>query len=250
MELRRRLRSIDWDAVAGIVAAVVALVLHFLHVIEEGVLLSVALVLLALLFVRDLRREHETEDIAVTVNETDRVVREIRSGLDVPDVELIGPNELRDASTRFGRAAQGEMIWFHVCLLMFRPQHLFDDLLKPAIENPDVTAIRFVLDESERDRWRDHVRPKIDACAGHEKVQDPVWNHIDESVSFIISGADPDGSSALLSFWGEPFMSGTTDRDVPRYIFRVRERSELITRFREIERNYRFQTTSGADSSA
>jgi hypothetical protein len=28
------------------------------------------------------------------------------------------------------------MVWFNVCLLMFIPQVLFDDLLRPAIENP------------------------------------------------------------------------------------------------------------------
>lgn len=243
MGLRSRIRTIDWDAIAGIIAAVAALILHFLHIIEEGVLLSVALVLLALLFVRDLRREHETEDIASTVDQTERLVREVRSGLSVPDVELIGPNELREASTRFGRSARGDMVWFHVCLLMFRPQPLFDDLLKPAIQNPDVTSIQFVLDESEMDRWREDVRPKIMECSGHEKVREPVWNQIDESVSFILAGSESEKRRALLSFWGEPFMSRNTERDVPRYIFRVSEGSELITRFREIERNYRFQTT-------
>lgn len=241
MDIRRRIRAIDWDAVAGIVAAVIALVLHFLHIIEEGVLLSVALVLLALLFVRDLRREHETEDIARTVNQTERLVREVRSGVSVPDVELIGPNQLREASTRFGRNARGEMVWFHVCLLMFRPQQLFDDLLRPAIENSEVSSIQFVLDESEKERWRQDVRPKIAECDGHDKVEEPVWAQIDESVSFILAGTDSGEKSALLSFWGEPFMARNTERDVPRYIFRVSDQSELISRFREIERNYRFQ---------
>lgn len=44
------------------------------------------------------------------------------------------------------------MIWFNVCLLMFVPQDLFDSLLRPAIENPYVTSIRFILDERERIR--------------------------------------------------------------------------------------------------
>jgi hypothetical protein len=36
--------------------------------------------------------------------------------------------------------------WFHVCLSMFRPQPLFDTLLRPAVENPQVTSIQFILD--------------------------------------------------------------------------------------------------------
>ena len=57
----RRFLSFDWDAIAGIVAAVMALVMHFLHLIEEEVLLMIAVVLLALLFIRDLRRERSSE---------------------------------------------------------------------------------------------------------------------------------------------------------------------------------------------
>ena len=52
----------DWDAVAGIVAASAARVLHLLHVIETDVLLTIALVLLALLLFRDLRREAQDEE--------------------------------------------------------------------------------------------------------------------------------------------------------------------------------------------
>lgn len=240
MKVSRRLREVDWDVIAGIVAAVAALVLHFLHIIEEGVLLMITLVLIALLFIRDLRRERQTEDVIATVNQSEQLLREMRSGMTVPDVELIGPNQLREESTRFGRNARDEMIWFHVCLLMFRPQPLFDDLLRPAIENPAVTSIQFVLDESETDRWDDDVLPKIEACDGSEKVQEPIWTSIDESISFVLAGADSGRMDALLSFWGEPFMSRSTSRDVPRYIFYVDENSELITRFREIERNYRF----------
>jgi hypothetical protein len=52
-----RLRTIEWDAVAGLVAAVVALVLHFLHVVEQDTLLAIILMILALTLLRSLRRE-------------------------------------------------------------------------------------------------------------------------------------------------------------------------------------------------
>lgn len=241
MDVRRRLASIEWEAVAGLIAALLGLVLHFLHIVEVGVLVMITLVLLSLLFIRDLRREQQTDEIATTVDRTEDQVRDLRTSLSSPSVELIGPASLRAESARFGRNAGGDMIWFHVCLLMFRPQSLFDALLRPAVENPSVESIQFVLDTSERDNWETHVVPKLDACEGRDTVAEPIWNDIDESVSFILATPADGESRALLSFWGEPFMSRTTTRDVPRYIFRVYEESALLPRFREIERTYRFQ---------
>jgi hypothetical protein len=49
MTRMRRFRSVEWEAVAGVVAAVIALVLHLLGVADVDVLLTVMLVLLALL---------------------------------------------------------------------------------------------------------------------------------------------------------------------------------------------------------
>lgn len=241
MGVRGRIRSVEWEAVAGLIAAVLGLVLHFLHIIEEGVLVMITLVLLSLLFIRDLRREELTEEIAATSERTEALVHELQSTLETPSVELVGPERLRTESTRFGRNASGDMIWFHVCLLMFIPQELFDALLRPAVENSNVDSIQFVLDTSERDNWETHVVPKLVECDDSDKVKEPIWSDIDESVSFILTTSEDGDSEALLSFWGEPFMSRTTARDVPRYIFRVFEGSSLLPRFREIERTYRFQ---------
>lgn len=240
MSLRQRIRSIEWEAVAGLIAAVLALVLHFLHIIEEGVLVMITLVLLSLLFIRDLRREQQTEEIAAAVDRTEDLVRDVQTSLPDPGVELIGPGALRSESARFGRNASGNMIWFHVCLLMFRPQNLFDALLRPAIENPDVESIQFVLDESERQNWTTHVEPKVADCDGRDTIEDPIWCDLDESVSFIVADHVSGEPQALLSFWGEPFMARTTEQDVPRYIFRVHEASGLLSQFREMERTYRF----------
>jgi hypothetical protein len=158
----------------------------------------------------------------------------------MPDVVLIGPRHLRAASETFARQARGDMVWFNVCLLMFRPQELFDCLLKPAVENPHVTRIEFVLDEGERGNWRDHVVPKLAGCRGHEKVVEPRWCALrEESVSFVLGDRAADGQAeAQLSFWGEPFMARTTGRDVPRYIFHVQAHSELVPRLVELARAY------------
>jgi hypothetical protein len=239
----RRFLSLDWDAIAGIVAAVVALVMHFLHVIEEEVLLLIAVVLLALLFLRDLRRERATERMEDSLMRTETAVTHIQSALSPPDAILIGPRQLRTTSERFARDAQGDMVWFHVCLLMFRTQLLFDTLLRPAIENPRVTSIHFVLDVSQQSLWDADVAPKLQACHGHAKVQEPCWTTITENVSFILAETTPNGATeGLLSFWGEPFMSRSTGHDIPRYIFHIQSHSELVARLVEVERQYRLST--------
>jgi hypothetical protein len=233
-------RRYDWDAVAGIVAAAVALVLHLLHVVEPDLLLTITLVLVALLLLRQLRHEEREERVEDATGRTEQLLVRLQDSLRSPDVVLVGPRQLRAASETFARQARGDMLWFNVCLMMFRPQELFDVLLRPAVENPHVTRIEFVLDEGERGKWRDHVVPKLAACRGREKVAEPRWCPLKESVSFVLADREADGhAEAQLSFWGEPFMARATGRDVPRYIFHVQAHSELIPRLIELERSYR-----------
>jgi len=236
----KKLMRLDWDAIAGVFAAVAAIVLHFLHIIEPEVLLVIAVVLLAVLFLRDLRRERSGERIEEAVSAATGMLAQISATMTPPDALLVGPRELRSVSEDFSRRARGEMVWFNVCLSMFKPQPLFDALLRPAIENPLVTSIQFVLDEKQRDLWATEVSPKVARCQGAEKLAEPCWGAIDEKISLIFAQSAADGrSECLLSFWGEPFMAQSADRDVPRYIFHVQSHSELIGRLAELERNHR-----------
>jgi len=236
----KRLLKLDWDAIAGIVAAVAALVMHFLHVIEADILLTIAVVLMALLFLRDLRRERHAERMDESLLQTASAVKEIQAMLIPPDVILVGPRQLRAVSEGFSARARGDMVWFHVCLLMFKPLFLFDTLLRPAIENPLVSSIQFVLGNEQRELWESELVPKVKLCRGQEKVREPYWTTINENVSLIISDIGADGKTeCLLSFWGEPFMARTVGRDVPRYIFHVQSQSELVGRFVDLIRSYR-----------
>jgi hypothetical protein len=236
----KSLLRLDWDAIAGVIAAVIALVLHLLHVIDVEVLQVIAVVLVALLFFRDLRRERATEQIEMDLTQISRTVARIDSHLQPVDAILIGPRRLSATSEQFSRHAQGEMVWFHVCLLMFKPQALFDILLRPAIENPQVTSIEFVLDRRQQDLWRDEVMPKVAQCRGQGKVKEPHWTTIEENVSVIFSESGPGGhTECLLSFWGDPFMSKLAGRDVPRFIFHVQSHSDLVPHLLELARRYR-----------
>lgn len=208
----KRIGTLDWDGIAGVIAAVAAVVLHLLHVIDESVLLTIAVVLIALLFLRDLRQERATEEAFACVDDNRNLLRSIKDRLTPADVVLIGPGHLRAASERFSARASGEMIWFNVCLSMFRPQSLFDVLLRPAIENPHVTSITFVLDERQKRMWEEDVMPKVAMCKGSEKVTTPHWTTLDQ----------PDKQLCVAEFGlrrritAASFYTGELERD-PRY---------------------------------
>jgi hypothetical protein len=238
--MMKRFLRLEWEAIAGVIAAVAAVVLHLLHVVESDVLLVIAVVLMAVLFLRDMRRERTLERFERMAAEASRRLETISEGLRLPDAILVGPGRLRASSEEFASRAEGEMTWFHVCLLMFRPQPLFDTLLRPAIENPKVKSIQFILDASQKSIWEEDVAPKIAACSGGHKVREPKWASIQENVSAIISAVAPSGATeCLLSFWGEPFMSRASGMEIPRYIFHVQGHSELVSRLQELERKYR-----------
>jgi len=233
----KKFLSIEWDAIAGIVAAAAAIVLHFLHV-GEDVILPMALALLALLFINFIRHTRSNDITAEQVARTEHAVGRIQSALKHPEVMLVGPLHLRSVNEQFIRNMTGDSIWFNVCLSMYRPQPLFDTLLRPAVDNPMVSKIQFVLDESQRDVWQQSIKPRIAACSGHEKVVEPRWCSLSRTVSYILANSQVSGGTeALLSFWGEPFMGRSTGRDVPRFIFHVQNNSELLPHLVELQRN-------------
>lgn len=238
--LMKRLLGVDWDVIAGILAAIVAILLHLFHVVDVEILFTIALVILTLLLLRDLRAERHMERLTETVEHTKAALDDLQSGLQRPDTVLIGPRNLLSESRRFTQSAHGDMVWFNVCFLMFRRQEVFDALLRPAIENPVVTSVQFVSDEGEKALWTTELLPKIKACTGCEKVREPIWRKLPESVSFILADLERQGATeALLSFWGEPFMARTAEKSVPRYVFRVLAHSELLPRLIEVERQHR-----------
>lgn len=234
----------NWEAIAGGLAALVAIVLHLLHVVDQGVLLSIILVLLALSLIRDLRHESQEERVRASVERIEVALRDIKSALKTPEAILIGPTELRSATEQFVGRMRGDVVWFNVCLLMFRPQSTFDMFLRPIIDNPQVTSVRFLSRYSEKELWQKELKPKIiSCCTAASKVKEPEWHELEGTVSFILAKTGSEGKEeALISFWDEPFMSRTPGKQIPRYVFHVQAHSDLVARLREIERGYRLTT--------
>lgn len=239
MKLKQFL-SYEWDAIAGVLTAVVAIIFHQLHIVDEELLLPILLALMALLFINFMRHTRNNEITADQVELTGQAVNRIQSALKQPDVILIGPRQLRSANEQFVQNMSGDTIWFNVCLSMYKPQPLFDALLLPAIENSMVKSIQFVLDESQRSLWLTEVYPKIAACNCNAKVKEPRWSKLNKTISFILADNKHSGDTeALLSFWGEPFMAQSTERDIPRFIFHVQKNCELLPHLIELERGGR-----------
>lgn len=236
----KRFFSYDWDAVAGVLAAVAAIILHLLHIADEQIIMPIVLALMALLFINFMRHERNNERTAEQVVHIQHMMAKIKSSLAMPDVVLVGPRQLRAANEQFAHGMRGEAILFNVCLSMYRSQPLFDALLRPIIENSQVTTVQFVLDDSQKPLWEAEILPKINACDSGDKVALPRWCTLQRNISFILADTQPDGAAeALLSFWGEPFMAQSTERDIPRYIFHVQAHSELLAPLIELERNCR-----------
>ena len=202
------------------------------------------LVILALLLLRDLRRESRDEDESAAISEVRRAVGRLEQAIAAPDIVLVGPQQLRSESERFAREARGEMLWYNVCLSMFEPQDLFDVLLAPALDNPGVSAVQFVLAPGEQSRWQSAILSKVNQGQRASKLREPRWVDLEENISFILAQNPAGNIEAHVSFWGEPFMARRRGQDIPRYVLHVLEQSPLINGLIELERSYRGKATT------
>ena len=233
---QKKFISYEWDAIAGILTAVAAIVLHHLHLLDDRVVMPVFLGLMALLFINFMRHSRNNELTAEKVAHAERMLEGMQEALRPAEVALIGPRRLRSENERFARTMRGDTLWYNVCLSMYAPEPLFDALLRPAIENPQVDSIQFVLDAAQRPLWEQTIQARIMACPGHDKVRPPRWRSLPRNASFIMADGEAGGAEALLSFWGEPFMSEATGRSIPRFVFHVRPGAELLPHLVELAR--------------
>lgn len=232
------LRKFEWEAVAGLLAAVTALVLHFLHFTDAAILRVITLVLVALLFLRDLRNEDRWEKLVDTAQASFRLLEEIKEATPRAEVDLVGPARLRSATAQFAGRCQGAVVWFNACPEMLATRELCDAILGPFLANPRIATIRFVLDRRQQEPWQKIVQSTLEPHLEAGKILPPAWGELDSGVSFMLADTDAaaGAAEALVSVWGEPFMAVHHDRRVPGYIIHVREHSELIGRLREVER--------------
>ncbi|MCX4187484.1 hypothetical protein [Methylophaga sp. OBS4] len=219
----------EWDAIAGIIAAIIAIILHFLHIANADVLLPIILALMGLLFINFLRHSKNNETSAEVVNEIRGKVEQIQSTLHSPDIILIGPRRLRSVNEQFLKNMSGDVVFYNICLRMYQSEAMFDALLLPAINNGHVSSIQFILDVGQKSLWTEDLAQRIKNVDKRLIVREPKWRSLPLTISFIMAeNMTSANCEALLSFWGDPFMSYNTHQDSPRYIFHVLNKCELI----------------------
>lgn len=233
-----RLLRIDWDVVAGALAAVLAMLFHLLGIASEEVVRGVMLLLLALLLVRDLRQESRTHRLTDAVQTLIRRVTDVEAAVGRRDVAVIGPKQLRREFDRFVAEIRGDVTWYHVCSRMFRRQELFDSTLGRLLENDAIRSIQLLLDEREHEMWRTDIQPKVSKHAAAAKVRAPLWGSLTGGVSFILGEIGEGGTpEALVGILEEPFAARTTTASLPRYVLRIQDDSELLNHFVELARH-------------
>ncbi len=237
----RKLFTLEWDAIAGIIAAVIATILHLLHIVDEHVILPIILALIALLFINFLKHTKNTEAEAEQLEHTKKILEKIRADLAAPEAVLVGPNRLHEQHQTFIGQMKGEVVWFNVCLSMYQTEHQFAALMLPALENRKVESIQFILDTTQRELWDASIFPRIERLPFACKIKPPQWRSLSKTIALIVSDLhSPEATEALISFWGEPFMSEAMGQSVPRFVLHVHAHSELLPYLKELVRSHRF----------
>src|ERR1035437_680820 len=90
----RRFIGLDWESLAGVIAAAAALVLHLLNLAPPDVLAVIAVLLLALLFIRDIRRERQDERMLDVLQHNAAIMSRLQSSLQPSDADLVGPEQI------------------------------------------------------------------------------------------------------------------------------------------------------------
>ena len=237
----RKFLTLEWDAIAGIIAAVIATILHLLHIVDEHIILPIILALIALLFINFLKHTKNTETEAEQLEKTKALVEKIHAGLAAPEAVLIGPNRLNEAHDVFIRNMNGQVLWFNVCLSMYQSRQQFEALLLPALRNQKIESIQFILDDSQKELWHAAIRPQIDQSPFASKVREPQWRCLSKTIALLLSDLhSTDSTEALISFWGEPFMTESLSRSVPRFVLHVQSHSELLPYLKELVGSHKF----------
>lgn len=233
----RTLLRIDWDVIAGIIAALMAMLLSFMGLVSETVGRGIILLLCALLLTRDLRgeaREHRMFDKLDVIKRHVAMLTAARQA----DIALIGPKRMRPELTEFASALYGEVRWFNACCRMFRRQEVFDATLRPFLSNPNVTAIHLLCRPEERASWLADLLPKLRKCDHGDKVREPLWGPIRCNVSFVLGDVDGDGrNEAMVSIVDEPFSTSSNGPAVPRFLLRVFSHCDLLAPIEELARH-------------
>ena len=242
----RRLVAVEWDTLAGIVAAFLAMLLSFFGLVSEVTVQAILLLLAALILLRELRIDTRAATHAEHLDCMRQDIRDIREKVGTTDLIVITPLALRPEFEDFATHLTGRVTWYNACCRMFHRQEIFEGTLGRLIANPDITAIEMLCDDCERHAWESDVAIQVQHHGGAEKVREPVWVHVPPTISFLVGEhREYRRPLALMAIMEEPFASHGNGLAVPRYLFRIQNHSDILTAMAELARSTASGCTKG-----
>ena len=227
MNLKKLLKT-DWEIIAGLAAAVAVIILKLLHLVEAETMLTLAVVLLAGLFMRELRREAVIDKFAANIDKTQAGVQQLMIHYADQGSSLVTPSGMHDAMCAFSRRATGVCVFKHVSPFMFKKQANFDSFLKPMIEHDAVSEVVFIINEDEAENFNFHIKQKADDCDGGSKIAKPILADNTDANGIIACNCGlTEGFEALITFFSEPFMVKYGENWVPKFALHVLPESEV-----------------------
>lgn len=236
--LVRRLLAIEWDTLAGIAAAFIAIVCSFFGLVSETTVRAILLLLCALVLLRELRNDSRSAVHAEHLDIIRQDLRDVREKVGTTDIVVITPLALRHEFRDFARHLRGHVTWHNACCRMFHRREMFESTLGLLLGNPEITTIEMLCDERERDAWDSDVATKVGRHGGAAKLTQPLFGRISSSVSFIIGEhREYERPQALMAIMDEPFASRGEGVSVPRYLFRIQNHSDILTALADVARS-------------
>lgn len=174
-----------------------------------------------------------------------------------PYIEEISRQQIQAAGRMHARTCDGEMHWFNVPLGRCIPPH-FDDFVKPAIVNENVTRIIFMLDQTVKPAWDRSVQPAINELEGslkHVRSKVTILFHDLKSVKPVarnmafrmINANSPHGRrpEAHVFFYDESWMTKNPvigrEELIPKRMIKVKPGCELFAELQLLCESYCFR---------
>jgi len=174
-----------------------------------------------------------------------------------PYIEEIPRQKIQAVGREYAQSCDGEMHWFNVPLGRCIPPH-FDDFLRPAIANANVTRVVFMLDQTVEPIWVQFVLPAVqqaERSLEHVRSKVTVLFHDLKSVSpvrhnmafRIINVNSPHGRKpeAHVFFYDESWMTkipvSGREELIPKRMIKVKPGCELFDELQMLCESYCFQ---------
>ena len=181
-----------------------------------------------------------------------------------PYIEEIPRHLIQNAGRDHAEKCDGEMHWFNVPLGRCIPPH-FNDFLKPAIANPNVTRIVFLLDHSVAPIWTQFVVPAIqqaESSLNHVRSKVTVLFHDLKNVSPVrhnmafrminLNSPHRRKAEAHVFFYDESWMVKVPvagrEELIPKRMIKVNPGCELFAELQILCESYCFQEKSAENN--